>query len=1177
MTEPCDCQGGGDPRALVRDGTDRPRRTPAALDPTAVRVDERRTEHAMVFAAAYASYLRFVSPDGSADRDWHDFFASDALARIAVVAIEDVAVYRTRMKEILDDLENPDEPPDAAVMKRRLRAVFDIVGTLARRIDEFAEALPAAHPLRATVRTLIRGPLSPALRRLIGAYRAGVTLGAMSGTAPARTDVTILGRHLRPFRSLATKGLSAAWPAGVDVADWRHYYDDVDLVAAARMYGDNADAAEQANHVATHNLFRSACDAFLAALGRLVDEARAAIRDGAQGADHQPHYALFLAFLALLEHARVRTDALPGAHLDFYYRRVLGLRERPAEPAHAHVLAELAKHVDTNLVAAGTLIKAGKDATGAELHFAVDRDLVANRAVVTDVKRLYRHPSGQAPPAEADRLFADTVAREKGPWHPFAEKVFADGVPARIAMPHAEVGFAIASHHLWLAAGTRFVALTVDGFASRDGAGSFPAALTCRFTTEKGWLEKTVDTLDFDHGGLLLAVTLDGGDPPIVPYRADVHGFGFDTSLPVMTVTAVNEPSTTWSYPELADLTPQRLTLSVDVTATSAFTLANDQGPVDTSKPFLPFGAMPTAGSGLVIGSKEAMQKQPSSVKLSVDVMQSGVASGPTPGVAAYELVDGGWSTADFDDDDEYVIVTGLSQPLPGTPDLGQDAPYSVDARSGFVRLQLNGGYGTDTYPLELAKFIAGKRDGEPVRPVLPLWQTPRLSYSSTQEVSGSEANGRFFHLTPFGHVEQTPKSTSLMPRFTVGDDDAEGELLLGITSLEPPQNLAVLFQVVDGTADPRVVKPDRHVRWSYLARDEWADFDPRAVADDTDGLLASGIITFAVPAEATVEHTLMPSGQRWIRASVSSTADAVCRLAEVSAQALHATAVDAERGPQTVPPGTLAKLAIPDAAVKGLTQRHSGFGGRPAESRGEFAARVSERLRHRGRPVALWDYEHLVLDAFPGIFSARCLNHTRFEPSSGGEGIYQELAAGHVTVVTIPDLAVPDARDPLRPATSLRLLSEIERFLAARTSCFATLHVRNPQFEQVRTDLRVRFHDGVDETFHVNLLKREITKFLSPWAFRDDARPGFNGRIHSSVLVDFIEERSYVDYVTDVHLFRLLPGATVDGPPLEAVTGSRAVSILVSVPAAQHRVAVIRSDDLVGGGDDCGCAKAVV
>jgi hypothetical protein len=304
-----------------------------------------------------------------------------------------------------------------------------------------------------------------------------------------------------------------------------------------------------------------------------------------------------------------------------------------------------------------------------------------------------------------------------------------------------------------------------------------------------------------------------------------------------------------------------------------------------------------------------------------------------------------------------------------------------------------------------------------------------------------------------------------------------------------------------------------------------------------------------------------------------------VCRLVTLAAQALRATYVVLDNGSTShtaqLPPGTITKLDQPDAAVKGVDQPFPTFGGRPVETTVAFATRVSERLRHKDRAIALWDYEHLILEPFPGIYQARCLNHTQYEPSATGTGIYRELAPGHVTVVTIPDRSGPDARDPLRPFTSLRVLREIEQFVAERVSCFATLHVRNPQFEEVRVDLRVRFRDGVDETFHVNKLKREITEFLSPWAFRSDARPTFNGKVYKSVLVNFVEERTYVDFVSDVHLFHRLPGVTADGPDLEEVAGSRAISILVSVPSDQHGVHPIHPDEVFVP-EHCACAPAV-
>jgi hypothetical protein len=529
-----------------------------------------------------------------------------------------------------------------------------------------------------------------------------------------------------------------------------------------------------------------------------------------------------------------------------------------------------------------------------------------------------------------------------------------------------------------------------------------------------------------------------------------------------------------------------------------------------------------------------------------------------------------------------------IAQPPVESPDLTPDLPYSTTSRAGFVRLKLSSGFGTDTYPVDLASWIANgsPEDEAPTAPVLPTVSSLTVDYIAQQDLdlaAPGEGSGRFFHVAPFGHAEQTlasgTNSVFLLPQFRAGSDAAEGELYIGVQDLQPPQNLALLFQVVDGTANPLVEKPAQHVHWTYLRGNEWTPFAADAIADATDGLLASGIVTLAVPSDATTAHTLLPSGMRWIRLAVASNSDAVCRLITVAAQALRATYVVPDNGSTShtreLPPGTITKLDPPDASVKGLDQPFPTFGGRPAESPEAFATRVSERLRHKDRAIALWDYEHLILEAFPRIYQARCLNHTQYEPSTSGTGIYRELAPGHVTIVTIPDLAVPNPRDPLRPFTSLGVLAEIERFLTERMSCFARLHVRNPQFEEVRVDLRVRFRAGIDETFHVNALKREITDFLSPWAFRSDARPTFNGKVSKSVLVNFVEERPYVDYLSDVHLFHRLPGTAADGPDLEEVGGSRAISILVSVPQHQHGVHPIHPDEVLVP-ESCACAPAV-
>jgi hypothetical protein len=173
--------------------------------------------------------------------------------------------------------------------------------------------------------------------------------------------------------------------------------------------------------------------------------------------------------------------------------------------------------------------------------------------------------------------------------------------------------------------------------------------------------------------------------------------------------------------------------------------------------------------------------------------------------------------------------------------------------------------------------------------------------------------------------------------------------------------------------------------------------------------------------------------------------------------------------------------------------------------------------------------------------------------------------------MVTIPNKQFHNLRNPLRPFTSLGMLQDIAAFIEKRVSCFVKLHVRNPQFEEVRVNMKVRFYDGFDETFYTNLLQESIMRFLSPWAFPEGGNPSFGGKIYKSVLIDFVEEQTYVDYVTDVQLFHDLPDkkGTSDKNEIE---GSLAVSILVSVPAIQHQIIVINPSEEIVSSEKCNC-----
>jgi hypothetical protein len=440
------------------------------------------------------------------------------------------------------------------------------------------------------------------------------------------------------------------------------------------------------------------------------------------------------------------------------------------------------------------------------------------------------------------------------------------------------------------------------------------------------------------------------------------------------------------------------------------------------------------------------------------------------------------------------------------------------------------------------------------------------MSYRASVGLSETEA--KFYHLTPFGHCSVSPAANvSLFKGW-----QTMGELFIGISDLEPPQNLSLLFQLAEGSANPEILKPEKHVTWSYLRGNDWEDFGTLEVSDFTGQLTRSGIVRFSIPKDATTDGTrILPTGCHWLRMSVTEKPDAICKIISISAQAARATFEGQSNATDFLaaqtPAETIGKFVVPDAAVKKITQPYATFGGRQMEVADDFYTRVSERLRHKQRAITAWDYEHLVLEAFPQIFKIKCLNHPRYEPAeTGKKRIYNELAPGHVTVVAIPDLTNQNAIDPLRPYTNLGDLELIDEFLRKHVSCFVKLHVHNPIYEEVWVKFRVKFYPGVDETFHQELLQKTIVRHLAPWAFGDENRINFGGKIYKSTLIDLVEEQPYVDYVTDFQLFH---EGTEDK---EEVQASIAIAVLVSAPAEKHEVIPIGVSEAAASTEECKC-----
>ncbi|MEI6306390.1 MAG: hypothetical protein WCP33_06180, partial [Deltaproteobacteria bacterium] len=319
-----DCTHNTDMLKLIREGTSQDQRLSRALnpsDPAFPLVDDHGVPHRMVFARAYTKYLKYFNLNNAEAGDWQSFFNSDVSVRLAVAAIQNVEEYRSTVTKYFTFLKNLHSQADEEKGKEYLGYLFSGIGMLAGQLDELKNRLPSEIPLQGALRNMIQSQLAPAVRRLIAYYKADANLPEPNRLVKdvKLSDVLILGTVPLPFSSIYKNGLSKEWWLAENVDTWDAYKDTI--LPEAAVYGSSVELFERINHIATHNLFTSIFDQFLKALARTVAEANQSLAKTYTDWDHhEPHYALFLAFLQLFEYVRSETNTLTKRHLDLYYR-----------------------------------------------------------------------------------------------------------------------------------------------------------------------------------------------------------------------------------------------------------------------------------------------------------------------------------------------------------------------------------------------------------------------------------------------------------------------------------------------------------------------------------------------------------------------------------------------------------------------------------------------------------------------------------------------------------------------------------------------------------------------------------------------------------------------------------------------------------------------------------------
>lgn len=1210
---------------LIRDGVSQRQRQAPALPPGYIRVDERDLADFWVFVYRLARQVKYYDLNNQPTGDWQAFLTGSTPVWIALISRTPWQALNQQYKAQLKTLRDRGAAEGGAT-------ILNIWADMLSALRLWFEVLQPYTPLKSMIRGLVRTNLGEAVTRM----------RAFDLAFASETSDRAIPPHF--FSDFATAAGVTRQP---DADFYSGFAQTFGLtlgapIADSALFGDDPDQVQSELDAVFQILFQNYRQVIQLAPQYLIHSLEAR-------QDHLPHIAMFIGFWEVLRPARDDLNRMTQRHLDFFYQTVLRLPKRSAQADHAHLLLELAKFQKVFALKADVRFRAGKDATGVELFYKLDQEVVLDKAQVTSLQSFFLDSTegaqaGGGIPKTLTGFYASPIAdsfdgqgaefpkdQAVKAWPPFDQRNCEGDRPCN----PASIGIAIADPILLLGEGKRTVTLRLtfkpQGEDSQfrkaiqdfqENGGQVKQLFDIHFSGEAAWLPATLQSGSLLNASqLILKVVLAADQDPVVPFHAELQepALQLDTTHPVALVTLKTQPRINGKAPYyfLHEAQLETVEVTTEVDAVRNLVLQNDLSVLDPTKPFQPFGPIPKVGGNFYIGSQEVFQKPLTKLTFHVDLeagvpaegwnnYYAGYGSDSEPGAMSLQALRSKvWQPATGAPQRSLFQLNGFSPPTSVLNKLALTKPeptepieiWTFQSKNGFLRLQLTGSdFRHDDYAKVLSRQVlaqamasmpapravvgayyrvedkltastsiyfnnapgnpaapkpspnipVGSEVVVPNEPFTPVIQSLYLSYTAKTTLNLAQADQpdqpwQLFHRHPFDRFERlTAASTPyLLPHF-----DQEGELLIGLTDLQPLTVLNLLFQVAEETADTSLKTAE--VQWHYLVDNTWKPFEAyQVVSDRTQKLIGSGIVQLAIPADISNQHTtILDPTLHWLKVSVPERSGAIPDIIDLHAQAARVTFVDEGNDPnhlsQPLPPGTITKLVEPQPEVKAIAQPYPSFDGRPRETSQNYYIRISEHLRHKGRAITIFDYERIVLEQFPEIYKVRCINHGQVVDDH-----LRELVPGAITLAVIPDLSQRQTTNDLQPKVNINLLQKIQTTLQKYASPWVDLQVVNPRYEAIQVEFEVRFKEPFEGNFeyYSRELENAIVGFLSPWTVSDGADIHFGGKVYRSSILNFVEEQPTVDYVLN---FKMHQGSQRD---IREFVAPSARSILVSVP----------------------------
>lgn len=661
-------------------------------------------------------------------------------------------------------------------------------------------------------------------------------------------------------------------------------------------------------------------------------------------------------------------------------------------------------------------------------------------------------------------------------------------------------------------------------------------------------------------GCIEISLRLGAECPAIVPCKAAVHGADWPSQPALRLVLQTR--TQLFAYSLLQQLVLHDIVISADVRGVRDVTLYNQLGRLDAGKPFLPFGPAPALGAYFMLGNDELAAKPIRSLRLDIRWGQLPTGEGGFgeryrgyPGewdVATFRvspevLRDGHWrggsggSLSLFHGEFRLDATSRLDMPEPDLalyhrpqPDVPTPLLYGANTRNGFFRLVLcspGSAFGHALYPRLLSEALTRNARLKRTKLSLPLPQEPytptidqiSLDYTASQLVplrTPAPAAGQLFHLYPFGHdcprAHAGTDGVPLLPRYM-----QDGNLYIGLSGADPQGALSLYFQLRQESATECRQADRPPVTWSVWCEDGWQVLAPGCVlSDGTLGFLTSGVVVLNLPSGMSVRCPRLPGDLYWLRLSANGNLGGFAGLYAIFAQAVSASRVRPRAASEPlIPllPGTIKAPLHPIGGLRTVQQIGPSFGLRAPDVADALRVRSAERLHHKNRASAPWDYERLLLDAFPQIFKVKCF----FNGEAPGAG--DAAQPGGVLAVVVPaprQGALFHSTEA--PRFDAAVLEQMAGYLRERSSPSVGLVVRNAAYERIQVRCELRLVQGCHPGAALVRINRAIVEFLSPW-HTEGNRACFDWEVRAGAIEARLRELEDVDVVGPISLLHIV------------------------------------------------------